>query len=87
MEAIGLIAPLLVVLLVNLTLGAISKTLASVVTLIDLTGAAREMNSRFYLPFEAFLTAGAFYLVLTFILVGAFRAAENRWLVHLKPRS
>jgi len=62
-------------------------SLASVVTLIDLTGAAREMNSRFYLPFEAFLTAGAFYLVLTFILVGAFRAAENRWLVHLKPRS
>ena len=61
-------------------------SLASVVTLVDLTGAAREMNSRFYLPFEAFLTAGVFYLALTFILVGAFRAAENRWLTHLKPR-
>ncbi len=61
-------------------------SLASVVTLVDLTGAAREMNSRFYLPFEAFVTAGVFYLALTFILVGAFRAAENRWLIHLKPR-
>ena len=61
-------------------------SLASVVTLVDITGAAREMNSRFYLPFEAFLTAGIFYLALTFILVGGFRWAENRWLAHLRPR-
>jgi len=32
-------------------------SLASIVTLLDLTGAAREMNSRYYLPFEAFITA------------------------------
>ncbi len=62
-------------------------SLASVVTLLDLTGAAREMNSRTYLPFEAFLTAAAFYLVLTFVLVGLFRAAERRWLRYLRPRS
>lgn len=62
-------------------------SLASIVTLMDLTGAAREMNSTFYLPFEAFLTAGAFYLVLTFILVGLFHLAEKRFLVHLRPRT
>lgn len=61
-------------------------SLASVVTLLDLTGAAREMNSRYFLPFEAFLTAGAFYLVLTFALVAAFRRAEARWLAYLQPR-
>lgn len=62
-------------------------SLASVVTLLDLTGAAREVNSRFYLPFEAFLTAAAVYLALTLALVGALHAAERRWLAHLRPRT
>lgn len=61
-------------------------SLASTVTLLDLTGAAREMNSRFYLPFEAFVTAALFYLALTFVLVALFRRAEARWLRHLQPR-
>lgn len=62
-------------------------SLASVVTLVDLTGAAREVNSRHYLPFEAFLTAGAIYLVITLALVGALGAAERHWLAHLRPRT
>ena len=61
-------------------------SLASTVTLVDLTGAARELNARYYLPFEAFIAAGLFYLVLTFILVGIFHLAEKRWLKHLAPR-
>ncbi len=61
-------------------------SLASIVTLLDITGAAREVNSRYYLPFEAFITAAVFYLGLTFILVGLFRLAEKRWLVHLAAR-
>jgi arginine/ornithine transport system permease protein len=62
-------------------------SLASVVTLLDLTGAAREFNSTHYLPFEAFLTAAAFYLLITFVLVALFRAAERRWLLPLTPRN
>lgn len=62
-------------------------SLASIVTLLDLTGAAREVNSRFYLPFEAFVTAALFYLALTFLLVALFRAAEKRWLAHLRVRA
>jgi arginine/ornithine transport system permease protein len=62
-----------------------ATSLASVVTLLDLTGAAREMNSRFYLPFEAFVTAALFYLALTFVLVALFRRAEARWLRHQRP--
>lgn len=61
-------------------------SLASIVTLLDLTGAAREMNSRFYLPFEAFVTAALCYLAMTFVLVALFRRAEARWLAHLTPR-
>lgn len=63
-----------------------ATSLASVVTLQDLTGAAREVNARSYLPIEAFLTAAGFYLVLTFALVAAFRAAERRWTAYLLPR-
>ena len=61
-------------------------SLASVVTLLDLTGVARDVNSRFYIPFEAFVTAGALYLAITLALVGLFHAAERRWLAHLAPR-
>lgn len=56
-------------------------SLASTVTLMDLTGAASEMNSRYYLPFEAFLTAAAIYLAITTALVGLFHAAERKWLL------
>ncbi|KRW61888.1 ABC transporter permease [Pseudomonas sp. TTU2014-080ASC] len=63
-----------------------STSLASIVTLIDITGAARTVSSQYYLPFEAFITAGLFYLVLTFILVRLFKLAERRWLSYLAPR-
>ncbi|MCE2988900.1 MAG: ABC transporter permease [Burkholderiales bacterium] len=61
-------------------------SLASTVTIVDLTGAARELNARTYLPFESFLAVALIYLVLTFALVGLFRLAERRWLRHLGPR-
>jgi arginine/ornithine transport system permease protein len=63
-----------------------ATSLASVVTLLDLTGAAREVNSRLYLPFEAFLTAGLFYLALSVLLVTLFKRAEQRWLAYLHVR-
>ena len=63
-----------------------TTSLASIVTLIDITGAARTVFSQYYLPFEAFITAGLFYLCLTFILVRLFKLAERRWLAYLAPR-
>ena len=52
------------------------SAVASVVTIVDLTGAARLVQSRYYAPYEAFVTAGLFYLVLTFALVWLFRLAR-----------
>jgi arginine/ornithine transport system permease protein len=63
-----------------------TTSLASIVTLVDITGAARTVSARFYLPFEAFITAGLIYLALTFILVRLFKLAERRWLAYLAPR-
>jgi len=61
-------------------------SLASVVTLVDLTGAAREVYATTYLPFEAFITAAAFYVAITAVLVGVFRFAERRWLLPLQAQ-
>ena len=61
-------------------------SLASVVTLMDLTGAARAVNASHYIPFEAFITAAVFYLALTLALVALFHKAEARWLKPLLPR-
>ncbi len=62
-------------------------SLASVVTLLDLTGSAREVNARYYAPFEAFITAALFYLGVTLIVVALFRQAERRWLQPMLGRS
>jgi arginine/ornithine transport system permease protein len=60
------------------------SALASVITIIDLTGAARIINSRYYSPYEAFLTAALFYLSITFILVWLFKRLEKRIYAHLE---
>ncbi|MDN7142085.1 ABC transporter permease [Pseudomonas sp. JQ170] len=64
-----------------------TTSLASIVTLVDITGAARTFSARYYLPFEAFITAGLIYLALTFMLVRLFKLAERRWLAYLAPRA
>lgn len=63
-----------------------ATSLASLVTLVDLTGAARDTYSRTYQPFEAYVTAGLAYLGLTLLFVHLFRRAETRWLKHLAAR-
>jgi arginine/ornithine transport system permease protein len=61
------------------------SALASVITIIDITGAARIINSRYYSPYEAFLTAAAFYMAITFVIVFLVRRLEKRWHGHLLP--
>ena len=63
------------------------SSLASVITIVDITGAARIINSRFYSPYEAFLTAAAFYMSLTFMTVFLLKKLEGRWFAHLRPQA
>lgn len=64
-----------------------STSLASAVPdLMDITGAASRIYAQYYLPFQAFLAAGAIYLVASFLLIGAFRLAEQHFLAYLTPR-
>jgi len=62
------------------------SVIASIVTIVDLLGAGRIVNSRHFVPFESFLTAGFFYLCITFLIVGLFKVWENNWHAHLRPR-
>ena len=62
------------------------SALAGVITIVDLFGAAKIVNSRYFLPFESFISAGLFYLGLTFLIVWGFKKAEHHWHAHLHPR-
>ncbi len=62
------------------------SALAGVITIVDLFGAARIVNSRYFVPFESFITAGLFYLALTFAIIWVFKRVEFRWHAHLRPR-
>ncbi len=63
------------------------SSIASVITIVDITGAARIINSRFYSPYEAFLTAAVFYMALTFLIVFLVKRLEIRWFAHLRPQA
>ena len=60
--------------------------LAGVITIVDLFGAAKIVNARHFAPFESFITAGVFYLILTFIIVALFAQLEKKWHGHLRAR-
>lgn len=63
------------------------SSIASAVTLMDLTGAGRSVYSDYYAPFEAFLFTGLLYMALTFALVGIFKLLEIRYLACFASRS
>ncbi|WP_432698425.1 ABC transporter permease [Marinobacterium sp. YM272] len=55
-----------------------SSSLASTITLLDITGAARTIIARTYTPLEIFFAAGMLYLLITAIMIGCFRLIERR---------
>ncbi len=55
-----------------------ASALASTVTLLDITGMARTIIARTYMPVEIFFAAGVFYLVISFVLVQGFKLLERR---------
>lgn len=64
-----------------------ASSIASVVTIVDLTGAARDIYARYYAPFDAFLFVAAIYLCLTFVLIFCFKKLETKLMIHTRPLS
>ncbi len=61
-----------------------ATSIASTVTLVDVTRVARDLYANHLLPVEAFGMAAIIYFTLTFILVGGFKLLERRFLRHLR---
>ncbi|MBB4264911.1 ABC transporter permease [Roseospira visakhapatnamensis] len=62
------------------------SALASTITLLDLTGMARTVIARNYMPVETFLAAGLIYMTITFVLVRGLRWVEHRTSAHTRAR-
>ena len=56
-----------------------SSSLASTITLLDITGVARTLVAHTYAPYEVFLVAGALYLLLV-LATTRLLARVERWL-------
>ena len=54
-----------------------ASALASTVTLLDITGMARTINARTYMPEQSFFLAGLIYLVMSFVLIQGFKLLER----------
>jgi octopine/nopaline transport system permease protein len=54
-----------------------ATSLASTVTLLDLTGTARLLSSETYAPYEVFLSAGLVYLAINYSLMLLMRRLES----------
>ncbi|CAM5777290.1 nopaline transport system permease protein NocM [Labrys miyagiensis] len=63
-----------------------ATSLASTVTLLEITGVARQITLDDYIQFEPYVTAAAIYLAMTFVLVSAFQLAQRRWASYLQDR-
>jgi len=54
-------------------------SLASTVTLLDLTGVAKHIISTTFRPVEVFIVAGSIYLIMTFIIHNFIKFLERRY--------
>ncbi|TBF87922.1 ABC transporter permease subunit [Rhizobium leguminosarum] len=54
-----------------------ATSLASTVTLLEITGLSRKLVSETFAPYEIFVAAGLLYLSLTFLLTSFFHALET----------
>lgn len=54
-----------------------ATSLASTVTLLDLTGTARLLSAETYAPYEVFLGAGLVYLAINYSLMLLMRRLES----------
>lgn len=57
------------------------SAIASVITIMDLTGVARQVYAEYYSPYEAFISAAIFYMLITFVIVFIFRKLERRYAI------
>lgn len=55
-----------------------ATALASTITVIELTQVARIINSRYFIPFEAFISAALMYMLISYLIFGIFHLVEKK---------
>ncbi len=60
-------------------------SLASTITVLEITGYAKRLMSQTFAIFEIFAIAGVIYLLLNLALIGAVRLVERRMMRHTRP--
>jgi octopine/nopaline transport system permease protein len=61
-----------------------ASSLASTITLLEITGIARRIISQSFAVFEVFIVAGAIYLLINFLITRLIRYAEWRLTPYLR---
>lgn len=70
----------------NEVIGMLKGTsLASTVTVMELTGVANTIVSQTFSPYEIFIAAALIYLAITFVLTRALALVEHHWSRHMRP--
>lgn len=62
------------------------SVIASTITIIDILGAGRVVNAKYYVAYEGFISAAILYMVLVFGISRVFKYLERRLHGHLRPR-
>jgi octopine/nopaline transport system permease protein len=62
-----------------------ATSLASTITIMEMTGIANTIMAENYRPMEAFIVAGSFYLTLNFIMTRLIQLIEWKLSGHLRP--
>ena len=62
------------------------SVVASTVTIIDILGAGRILNGKYYLAYEGFIAAAVLYMIIVFLVTRGFNFWEKQWFAHLRPR-
>jgi octopine/nopaline transport system permease protein len=62
-----------------------ATSLASIITLMEITGIAAKLVSETYRVIEVFIVAGTLYLAINFVLTRLVMALEYRLTPHLRP--
>ena len=64
-----------------------ASSLASTITLLEITGLARQLVSETFAPYEVFVVAGCLYLFLTLVITKIFGVLEMHWARTTNPHS
>lgn len=62
-----------------------ATSLVSIITIMDITGVARVIGSRYFTFYEAFSLAAVLYLILVYGFIFVARRVEARLHAHLEP--